>query len=107
MGVDSQQSHAGWPSRHQRVLRRGNLAVERQFASEDVLFPEGFRSMIRVPLVVKGKSIGAYCISSLEAEADFLRPGGRPDCAGGREHEGLPLPQAGYDKPLSSVSVQP
>jgi hypothetical protein len=36
-----------------------------------------------------------------------LRPGGRPDCAGGREHEGLPLPQAGYDKPLSSVSVQP
>jgi formate hydrogenlyase transcriptional activator len=76
--VDSQHSHAGWPFHHKRVLLRRNLEAEREFPSEDVLLSEGFRSMVSVPLVVKGRSIGAYCISSMESnrysegEADFL-----------------------------------
>jgi formate hydrogenlyase transcriptional activator len=76
--VDSKDSHAGWPFCHQRVLLRSNLESERTFASEDVLFLEGFRSLVSVPLVVKGRSIGAYCVSSSEAnryseaDAEFL-----------------------------------
>ena len=78
MEVDSHRSHAGWPFQNQQVLLRRNLDIDREFASENMLFAEGFRSVISVPLVVKGRSIGAYCISSLEAnryseaEADLL-----------------------------------
>jgi formate hydrogenlyase transcriptional activator len=76
--VDSKDSHAGWSFRHQRVLLRRNLESEREFTSEDALFSEGFRSLVSVPLTVKGRSIGAYCISSTEsnryseADAEFL-----------------------------------
>lgn len=76
--VDPQHSHAGWPFHHQKALLRRNLEVEREFASEDLLCSEGFRSMVSVPLVVNGRSVGAYCVSSrdanryTEAEADFL-----------------------------------
>jgi formate hydrogenlyase transcriptional activator len=76
--VDSQHSHAGWPFHHQQVLLRRDLEAEREFACEDELFSEGFRSVVSVPLVVKGHSIGAYCIASTEAnrysevEAEFL-----------------------------------
>jgi len=76
--MDSKDSHAGWPFRHQRALLRRNLESEREFTSEDALFSEGFRSLVSVPLMVKGRSIGAYCISSREAnryskaDAEFL-----------------------------------
>jgi formate hydrogenlyase transcriptional activator len=78
MEVDSHRSHVGWPFRHQEVLLRRDLQVEREFDSENALYAEGFRSVVSVPLVAKGRSIGAYCISSLEtnryseAEADLL-----------------------------------
>ena len=76
--ADSQHSHAGWPFHHQQVLLRRDLEAEREFASEEVLFSEGFRSVVSVPLVVKGRSIGAYWIASTEAncysevEAEFM-----------------------------------
>jgi formate hydrogenlyase transcriptional activator len=76
--VDSEQSHVGWPFHHRRPLLRSDLKTQREFDSEDKLFSEGFRSMVCVPLLLKGQSIGAYCVSSLqanqfsEAEADFL-----------------------------------
>ena len=76
--ADSQHSHAGWPFHHQQVLLRRDLEAEREFASEDELFSEGFRSVVSVPLVVKGRSIGAYWIASTEAncysevEAEFM-----------------------------------
>ena len=65
--VDPEHSHVGWPFHHQRVLLRNDLLQEKEFASEEALLSEGFRSMVSVPLVLKGRSIGAYCISSLEA----------------------------------------
>jgi formate hydrogenlyase transcriptional activator len=78
MEVDSRDSHVGWPFQHQQALLRRNLEIEREFSSEDALFSEGFHSLLSVPLIVKGQSIGAYCIASLasdrfsESESDLL-----------------------------------
>jgi formate hydrogenlyase transcriptional activator len=78
MKVDSHDSHVGWPFHHQQPLLRRNLELEREFPSEDVLFSEGFHSLLSVPLIVKGQSIGAYCIASLlsdrfsEVDSDLL-----------------------------------
>jgi formate hydrogenlyase transcriptional activator len=72
-------SHAGWAFRNQQVFFRPDLAVERQYYGEEVLVREGFRSLVVVPLVVRGKSIGTLNLGSLEpmqygaAEAQLLR----------------------------------
>jgi len=58
---------------------RPGLAVERQYYGEKVLVGEGFRSLVVVPLVVRGKSIGTLNLGSLKpmqygsAEAELLR----------------------------------
>jgi formate hydrogenlyase transcriptional activator len=59
-------SHAGAAFRHQRVFFRPDLAIERQYEGEDVLLREGFRSLVVVPLVVRGKSIGTLNLGSLK-----------------------------------------
>jgi formate hydrogenlyase transcriptional activator len=72
-------SHAGWAFRHQGVFFRPDLAEERQYEGEAVLLREGFRSLVVVPLVVRGKSIGTLNLGSLKpmqygaVEADLLR----------------------------------
>jgi formate hydrogenlyase transcriptional activator len=72
-------SHAGWAFRHQGVFFRPDLAKERQYEGEAVLLREGFRSLVVVPLVVRGKSIGTLNLGSLKpmqygaVEADLLR----------------------------------
>ncbi len=57
-------SHAGSAFRNQRVFFRPDLAHERQYHGEDVLVREGFRSLVVVPLVVRGKSIGTLNLGS-------------------------------------------
>jgi formate hydrogenlyase transcriptional activator len=77
LGLDN--SHAGWTFLHQRPFFRPDLANERTFPGEDVLFHEGFRSLIVVPLIVRGKSIGTLNLGSQrpmeygEAEAELLQ----------------------------------
>jgi len=72
-------SHAGWAFLNQRVFFRPDLAKERQYEGEAVLLREGFRSLVVVPLVVRGKSIGTLNLGSLKpmqygaAEAELLR----------------------------------
>jgi formate hydrogenlyase transcriptional activator len=59
------------------VLRR-DLEAERLTSSEERAYGHGFRSICALPLVVRGKSIGAITMGSLErsryseADADFL-----------------------------------
>jgi formate hydrogenlyase transcriptional activator len=77
LGLDN--SHAGWTFLHQRSFFRPDLATERTYPGEDVLFREGFRSLIVVPLIVRGKSIGTLNLGSLrpmeynEPEAELLQ----------------------------------
>ena len=73
------RSHAGWTFTHQRPFYNPDLAKERTYPGEDVLFQEGFRSLIVLPLIVRGKSIGTLNLGSLqpmrygEAEAELLQ----------------------------------
>src|SRR5262249_4920584 len=72
-------SHAGWAFRHQQVFFRPDLERERQYEGEHVLLREGFRSLVVVPLVVRGTSIGTLNLGSVQpmqygaAEAELLR----------------------------------
>jgi formate hydrogenlyase transcriptional activator len=72
-------SHAGWTFLHQRPFFRPDLAKERQYPGEEVLFREGFLSLIVVPLIVRGKSIGTLNLGSQrpmeygEDEAELLQ----------------------------------
>jgi len=62
----------------QKPILRRDLEVERQTSSEERAFSHGFRSLCALPLVVRGKSIGAITVGSLiknrytEADAEFL-----------------------------------
>jgi formate hydrogenlyase transcriptional activator len=75
---DLKDSHVGWVFLHQRPLLRHDLEIERQFSSEYRAFKNGFRSLCALPLVVRGRSIGAITVASLhnrqyeESDADFL-----------------------------------
>jgi formate hydrogenlyase transcriptional activator len=77
LGLDN--SHAGWTFLHQRPFFRPDLAIERKYPGEEVLFHEGFRSLIVVPLIVRGKSIGTLNLGSQrpleygEPEAELLQ----------------------------------
>ncbi len=71
-------SHVGWVFKEQRPLLRHDLEAERQFSSEYRAFENGFRSLCALPLVIRGRSIGAFTVASLttgrytESDADFL-----------------------------------
>jgi formate hydrogenlyase transcriptional activator len=77
LGLDN--SHAGWTFLHQRPFFRPDLATERTYPGEEVLFREGFRSLIVVPLVVRGRSVGTLNLGSQrpmeygEPEAELLQ----------------------------------
>jgi formate hydrogenlyase transcriptional activator len=72
-------SHAGWTFLHQRPFFRPDLALKRQYPGEEVLYGEGFRSLIVVPLIIRGKSIGTLNLGSQrpmeygEPEAELLQ----------------------------------
>jgi formate hydrogenlyase transcriptional activator len=73
------RSHAGWTFVHQRPFYNPDLAKERTYPGEDILFQEGFRSLIVLPLIVRGKSIGTLNLGSLhtmrygEVQAELLQ----------------------------------
>ena len=58
------RSHAGWAFVNQRVFFNPDLRQQRTYPGEDVLLGEGFRSLIVVPLVVRGRSIGTLNLGS-------------------------------------------
>jgi formate hydrogenlyase transcriptional activator len=76
--VGRTETSASWVFDHQQPLRR-NLAEEQRFANEVRLHAEGLRSLCVVPLILRGKSIGALSVVSRkmdqysEADAQFLQ----------------------------------
>ena len=72
-------SHAGWTFTHQRPFYNPDLARQRTYPGEEILLREGFRSLIVLPLIVQGKSIGTLNLGSLhpmqygEGEAELLQ----------------------------------
>ncbi len=75
---DMKDSHVGWVFRNQAPLVRHDLETEGQFSSEQRAYKSGFRSLCALPLVVRGRSIGAITVASLanrrykDADGDFL-----------------------------------
>jgi len=73
------KSHAGWAFVNQRVFFNPDLRGTRTYPGEDVLLEEGFRSLIVVPMVVRGRSIGTLNLGSRrpmeygEPEAELLQ----------------------------------
>jgi formate hydrogenlyase transcriptional activator len=73
------ESHAGFAFLNQRPFFNPDLARTRTYPGEEVLYQEGFRSLVVVPLVVRGKSIGTLNLGSErpmqynQAEADLLQ----------------------------------
>jgi formate hydrogenlyase transcriptional activator len=76
--LDLKDSPAGLAFLNQKPLLRRNLEKERQTSSEERAFGHGFKSLCALPLIVRGKSIGAITVGSLakdqytEADAEFL-----------------------------------
>jgi len=72
-------SHAGWTFIHQRPFYNPDLARECTYPGEAILLREGFRSIIVLPLIVRGKSIGTLNLGSRhpmqygESEAELLQ----------------------------------
>jgi formate hydrogenlyase transcriptional activator len=72
-------TYLGGVFRTQRPLIRRDLAAERISDTEALVLAEGFRSLVVVPLVVRGRSIGTLNVGSKgpgaygEREAEFLR----------------------------------
>jgi len=75
----SEDTHMGWVFQAQRPLLRRDLEREREFPSEDFNLADGVRSLLIVPLVVRGTSIGTLGISSrkenqyAESDVAFLQ----------------------------------
>ena len=75
---DPEDSHVSWVFAQQRPLLRRDLETEKQFSSEERAVKNGFRSLCALPLVVRGRSIGAITVASLnnrqyeQSDADFL-----------------------------------
>ncbi|MGH7810842.1 MAG: sigma 54-interacting transcriptional regulator, partial [Candidatus Binatia bacterium] len=75
---DPDDSHVSWVFAHQQPLLRRDLETEKQFSSEERAVKNGFRSLCALPLVVRGRSLGAITVASLnnrqyqQSDADFL-----------------------------------
>jgi formate hydrogenlyase transcriptional activator len=76
--LDLNDSPAGEAFLRQRPVIRRDLAAERHSSSDERAYDHGFRSLCTLPLVVRGKSIGAITVGSLapgqysESDAEFL-----------------------------------
>jgi formate hydrogenlyase transcriptional activator len=67
-------SPAGQAFTQQKAVVRPNLEAERLTSSEQRAFAHGFRSMCALPLIVRGKSIGAITLGSL-TPLQYLKSG--------------------------------
>ena len=67
-------SPAGQAFMQQKAVVRPNLEAERLTSSEERAFAHGFRSMCALPLIVRGKSIGAITVGSL-TPLQYLKSG--------------------------------
>ncbi|HWH77380.1 MAG TPA: sigma 54-interacting transcriptional regulator, partial [Candidatus Binatus sp.] len=76
--LELNDSPAGEAFLRQRAVVRSDLDTTRQTASEERAYGHGFRSLCSIPLVARGKSIGAFTIGSLtrgrytESDVEFL-----------------------------------
>ncbi|HEY6368767.1 MAG TPA: sigma 54-interacting transcriptional regulator [Candidatus Binatia bacterium] len=76
--LELKDSPAGWAFVNQQPLVRPDLETERHTSSEQRAFGHGFRSLCALPLMIRGKSLGAITVGSLtrfqytEADAEFL-----------------------------------
>ena len=68
-------SPAGQAFAHQVPVVRPNLEAEKPTASEKRAFEHGFRSLCALPLIVRGRSIGAVTVGSLTANQYSLADG--------------------------------
>jgi len=66
--VPVEGSLGGWVFRNCRALRRNNLAREHEYEIEKMLLDQGFRSLVLVPLIVRGKPIGTLNLASLKGD---------------------------------------
>ncbi|MGH7844044.1 MAG: sigma 54-interacting transcriptional regulator, partial [Candidatus Binatia bacterium] len=77
--MDLKDSPVGQAFAQQKPVLRRDLETERQTSSDERAYGHGFRSLCALPLIVRGKSIGAITVGSLkrfqymEADAEFLR----------------------------------
>jgi len=76
---DPKDSHFGLAFRTHRPLVRRDLQIEAQFTSERRAAQEGIRSICTVPLITRGRAIGAVNLASRtqdqysEADAEFFQ----------------------------------
>ncbi|MEW5979419.1 MAG: GAF domain-containing protein [Acidobacteriota bacterium] len=77
--IAAEESHMGWAFEHRRYFLRHDLSQERRYQTEHLLFEEGIRSIMSVPLVANGRSIGTLNLASMhanqytEVDAQFLQ----------------------------------
>src|SRR5207249_4191330 len=67
--MNPRDSHVGQVFHTQRWLIRRDLASERQYPMEDRAYADGVRSYVIVPLVARGKSIGALVARAIHGES--------------------------------------
>jgi formate hydrogenlyase transcriptional activator len=67
--VDADTSHVGLVFRERRPLLRRDLTTERQFPMEERAFSDGVRSYAMVPVVARGRSLGALAVASRRPES--------------------------------------
>jgi formate hydrogenlyase transcriptional activator len=63
--LELHDSPAGMAFVSQKPVLRSDLEAQRQTSSEERAFSHGFRSVCALPLIVRGKSIGAITVGSL------------------------------------------
>ncbi|HYB43888.1 MAG TPA: sigma 54-interacting transcriptional regulator, partial [Candidatus Methylomirabilis sp.] len=64
LALERRDSHFGWAFERQRPLLRRDLEREAQSTSERRAAAEGIRSICTVPLIVRGRAIGAVNVAS-------------------------------------------
>ncbi|HWP57074.1 MAG TPA: sigma 54-interacting transcriptional regulator [Candidatus Acidoferrales bacterium] len=76
--LDLRDSPVGRAFSEQRPVVCGDLEAERRSGSEERAYGHGFRSLCALPLIIRGKTIGAITLGSLKrfqygaADANFL-----------------------------------
>src|SRR6185369_503030 len=66
--VSPQGTAAGWAFEHQQPRLSHNLALESRLPGDEILFAGGVRSYLVVPLIARGRAIGALLLASFEPD---------------------------------------
>jgi formate hydrogenlyase transcriptional activator len=64
--ISPQGTAAGWAFEHQQPRLSHDLAVELRLPGDEILFAGGVRSYLIVPLIARGRAIGALLLASFE-----------------------------------------